>query len=419
MLGDVHGATRDSSGGEKKTRKCNQQTRRPILNDAKTSFHAVVSFLRKSLPASNQTLLDIRFVAGKKQAMKSNERLRFLSVFGSGAVLFFAAGCGADRSASGPESSPPYLVYVSNERSNDVTVIDGEKNAVIAGFAAGKRPRGIHCSPDGKRVYVALSGSPRMGPGVDRSRAVADKEADGLGVIDAATRTVIEKIPAGSDPEEFAITKDGTRAVIANEDLGTVSIVDLSSGKLAGEVKVSDEPEGVAVNPANGQVYVTCEEKGEVYVIDAEHAFSTAHFTVGARPRSAAFLPDGSRAYVPSETEASVAVIDTGAHKMVGQIKVDGMPMGVAVAKNGKELFVTTGRGNSVIVIDTQANKPVATIAVGARPWGLALSPDGAKLYTANGASNDVSVIDVKSRKELTRIKVGDGPWGVAVGPKL
>ena len=161
--------------------------------------------------------------------MKSNANLPLLSVLGAAALLPFGSGDAAE-----PSPAPGYVVYVSNERSNDVTMIDGATNAIVDGFAVGKRPRGIHCSADGKRVYVALSGSPRMGPGVDRGRAVADKEADGLGVIDPVTRKMIEKIPAGSDPEQFALTKDGTRAVIANEDLGTASIIDLRTGKLTG-----------------------------------------------------------------------------------------------------------------------------------------------------------------------------------------
>src|SRR5436189_6397348 len=81
--------------------------------------------------------------------------------------------------AIGAESSS-YFAFVSNEKSGDVTVIDGASDAVVATFAVGKRPRGIHATPDGKRVFVTLSGSPRMAPGVDTERAPADKTADGL-----------------------------------------------------------------------------------------------------------------------------------------------------------------------------------------------------------------------------------------------
>jgi DNA-binding beta-propeller fold protein YncE len=41
-----------------------------------------------------------------------------------------------------------------------VTIIDGGTFKVVGTVAAGKRPRGIHSSPDGKSVYVALSGTP-------------------------------------------------------------------------------------------------------------------------------------------------------------------------------------------------------------------------------------------------------------------
>src|SRR5215216_836200 len=84
--------------------------------------------------------------------------------------------------------SPTYFVYVSNERSGNVSVIDGESDAVVATVDVGKRPRGIHAAPDGKRLFVTLSGSPRMAPGLDENRPPADKNADGLGVIDPAAR---------------------------------------------------------------------------------------------------------------------------------------------------------------------------------------------------------------------------------------
>ena len=106
-----------------------------------------------------------------------------------------------------------------------------------------------------------------MAPGLDENRASADKRADGLGVIDSAARKLIDRWHVGSDPEQFAISKDGKFAFIANEDDASASIVDLDSGQSRGKIKVSEEPEGVGVNPSNGEVYVTCEEKGEVFAI--------------------------------------------------------------------------------------------------------------------------------------------------------
>src|SRR3954467_15271247 len=79
------------------------------------------------------------------------------------AVTFTLASLGC---LSGSASAVPSScwVFVSNERSGDVTVIDGSSHAVIATIPVGKRPRGLHPSPDGKLLYVALSGSPITGP---------------------------------------------------------------------------------------------------------------------------------------------------------------------------------------------------------------------------------------------------------------
>jgi YVTN family beta-propeller protein len=313
--------------------------------------------------------------------------------------------------------SPSYLVFVSNERSGDITVIDGSTDDVIATFPVGKRPRGIHATPDGRHLFVTLSGSPRMAPGLDENRAPADKRADGLAVIDPVAHRLVDRWHVGSDPEQFAISKDGKFAFIANEDDASASIVDLDSGQSRGKIKVSDEPEGVGVNPRNGEVYVTCEEKGEVFAIDPDQQRVIAKIDTGGRPRSVVFLPDGSRAYVACETGSYVAVIDARSHQLSSkmQLPTGSLPMGTAISHDGKELYVSTGRGNAIAIIDTQNSRVVTTIPVGNRVWGIALDPSGLNLYTANGASNDVSVVDIKSRKELRRIKVGDGPWGIAI----
>src|SRR5262245_37609348 len=295
--------------------------------------------------------------------------------------------------------SPSYLVFVSNERSGDVTVIDGITDEVVATFPVGKRPRGIHATPDGRRLFVTLSGSPRMAPGLDENRQPADKRADGLGVIDPAARKLIDRWHVGSDPEQFAISKDGKFAFIANEDDASASIIDLDSGQARGKVKVSEEPEGVGVNPANGEVYVTCEEKGEVFAIDPDQQRVIGTIETGGRPRSVAFSSDGARAYVACENGGYVAVIDARSHKLLSKIQLPtgSLPMGTAVSHDGKELYISTGRANAIAIIDIQKynaqGSPLLSargegkgeestaimVPVGNRVWSIALDPSGTK----------------------------------------
>src|SRR5580658_2605111 len=138
-----------------------------------------------------------------------------------------------------PADSSAFRIYVTNEVSGDMTVIDSATYNVIATVPLGKRPRGIHASPDRKTIYVALSGSPIAGPGVDETTLPPpDKSADGIGVFDVAQNKLIKIIPGGSDPENFDISKDGRFLYISNEDTSSASIVDIGTEKVLKSVKM-------------------------------------------------------------------------------------------------------------------------------------------------------------------------------------
>ena len=312
-------------------------------------------------------------------------------------------------------SSP--RVYVSNEASGDVTVIDAATDSILATIPVGERPRGIQVSPDGKTVYVALSGSSFAKKG---NLPPVGKKVDGIGLIDTLKNELVGVIPGGSNPEQFVVSHDGTKLYVASQDASLASVVDVPSGKLVQAIPVGEEPEGVALSPDGKIVYVTNESSQTVSVIDTETNKVKATFKVEGRPRAVAFMPNGSRAYVTSETLGTVSVVDTENHRVTDRIKLQGdniRPMGVAIAPDEKRVYVTTGDGGRVFVIDTSTHEVITSFEVGKRPWGIAITPDGKKIYTANGPSDDVSVVDVETLQVVARIKVGERPWGVAIVP--
>src|SRR4051795_7723570 len=84
--------------------------------------------------------------------------------------------------------TPPawaFVAYVSNEKSNTVSVIDTEKWAVTSTIKVGQRPRGIEFTRDGKFVLVAGG------------------DDDTIQMIDAASQQVVDTLPSGPDPELF------------------------------------------------------------------------------------------------------------------------------------------------------------------------------------------------------------------------
>jgi len=331
-----------------------------------------------------------------------------------------------------PVQAANYQVYVTNERSGDVTVINGGDFSVAATIPVGKRPRGIHASPDGKTVYVALSGTPIEAPpqidahgnpvfekkkGGDDDDAAADKAADGIGVLNVAAKKLTGKLNAGSDPEEFALSKDGRHIYISNEDTKTASVISIAAEKLEHIIPVGQEPEGVTSTPDGKQFYVTCEAGGDIYVVDTATYTAVAHFKVNGRPRSVAFLSAGGIGFIPSESVGELNVIDSVNAKVLKTIALPAgsRPMRVTLSPDEKRLYVSNGRAGTISVFDTHSYDLLDTIKVGTRPWGMGVSPDGKFLFTANGPSNDVSIVDLKTNKEVSRVKAGSSPWGIAI----
>ena len=320
--------------------------------------------------------------------------------------------------------NPAPLLYVSNENSGDITVVDTGRNAAIATIPVGKRPRGLRLSPDGKLLYVAVSGSPRLPPGADPAKAPpADRAADGIAVIDVVKRQVLRILPSGQDPECFDFTPDGKWIFVSNEETATTSIVDSSSGEIAAVVPVGEEPEGVTTAPDGKTVWVTSEEKNEVAIIEVEGRMVNTRLAVGARPRSVAFTMDGQLAVVTCENEGAVTVVDARERRVLQTIALPrtasspARPMGVAIYEY--RAFISNGRAATVSVLDLHAMRVTQTIEnIGTRPWGIAVTSAGRTLYTANGPSNDVSVIDVGSGRVIKRIPAGDGPWGLALASR-
>lgn len=363
-----------------------------------------------------------------------------------GAWITALACVGLAASGCRHRAPDPVRVFVSNEDSGDVTVVDAARDVVVASIPVGRRPRGVRLSPDGKLLYVAVSGAPKAGPPAqrrdevaaiparaserknaavpkatpadhDESRPQYDEGADGLAVVDLARGAVVRTLHAGHDPESFDVAPDGRTLYVSNEDASTLTVLDAQSGTVKASVRVGDEPEGVTVSRDGRFVYVACEGSSEVVVVETGTNGVVAHIPTAPRPRAVAFHVDGTRALVTAENGGAVDLVDVPSHAPVGRVKMEtaaARPMGITLSRDGERAWVANGREGSVTEIDVGGRRVVRTVhAVGTRPWGVALTPDDKKLYVAAGP--DLAVVDTATGAVTKRIPVGAGPWGVAV----
>src|SRR6476659_2691930 len=110
--------------------------------------------------------------------------------------------------------------YVSNDKSNTISVVDIDKLTIVRTIKVGQRPRGIELTKDGKFILVAVG------------------DDDTIQMIDTTTHEIVTTLPSGPDPELFTQDPAGKILYVANENDNTVTIIDLERRVPLGEVQV-------------------------------------------------------------------------------------------------------------------------------------------------------------------------------------
>ena len=287
------------------------------------------------------------------------------------------AGLGLGGAAGGAPATPgdPASIYVTNQTTSTVSVVDPATNAIIATIPVGPGPEGIAVTPDGSKVYVANSFS------------------DTVSVIDTATNTVVATVTVGSGPVGIAVSPDGSQVYVTNSHSGTVSVIDTATDTVINTIPVGFAPQSVVFSPDGATAYVANRDSGTVSVISTATGTVTSTIPVpGGTPRGVVVSPDGSTLYVPDATD-TVSVIDTATNTVVKTIAVGSTPTGVAVSADGSTVYVTNYGSNTVSEISTATNTVTATVPGFHNPYGVTEAPPSAPLVITATAHADTSNI--------------------------
>ena len=276
-------------------------------------------------------------------------------------------------------------VYVSNTTDGTVSVIDTSVNAVIATIAVGFAPIGIAVNTAGTRLYVANSLS------------------DTVSVIDAATNTIITNIVVGTSPYGIAVNLAGTMAYVTNNVSGTVSVINTATNTVLASIIVGSGPEGLAVNPSGSRVYVANSTAGTVSVIDTSINAVIVSIGVGSGPATVAVNHAGTRAYVTNNTSGTVSIFDPATNLIVGgPVSVGSGPIGAAVNLTDTKVYVVNETSGTVSVVDTVTNSVTATVAVGTAPVALGTFIESLPQVISTAPGNNATLIDTATVVKAT-----------------
>ncbi|HEX6969967.1 MAG TPA: S-layer homology domain-containing protein, partial [Micromonosporaceae bacterium] len=335
-------------------------------------------------------------------------------------------------------------IYVPNEGSENMTVIDGTTDTIEATVSVGLAANAVVVNAATNTIYVV---SPTTGDG---EIAVFDGETHvELTTLSAGaftnsttlaanpltgrvyttnygthTVTVIDgtdfsasDINVGNNPATVAVDPVAGKAYVANRDSDSVSVVDIATGAVETTVPVGDGPSAVAVNPFTRRVYVANEDSGEVTVLDGASTSVIASVYAGGQPAAIAVNLNTDRVYVASRGSGDVTVLDGNTASVTATVYAGVEPVALAVNPSTDRIYVANHGSDSVTVINGQTDAVDATVAAGDGPNAVAVSPVTNRVYVANELSGDVTVIDGDTHDEIATLAAAPGAAAVAVDP--
>jgi len=318
-----------------------------------------------------------------------------LAASGTGDIAAFRAintGTSVIKATVTVMALPVGLAYVSNDKSNSVSVINTNDNQVVATIPVGLNPHAVAGNPDGSLMYVGLRG------------------ANAVSVIDTRTNTVVKTIKAGNGPLGLAVSPDGGKLYVTyGSDDAIISIINTATGNVT-NIPCGVYNYGLCVSPDGRLLYVAN------YIANTISVYNTASNTLRTTipcdngTYGVAVSPDGSRLYVTNAISNDVIVINTAANTVTDRIRVGSNPNGIVISPDGSTVYTTNLNANSVSVISTATDKVIATVNTGSLPYGISISPNGKVVYVANNGSDDVSVINTATNTVTATFPVGQAP---------
>ena len=292
-------------------------------------------------------------------------------------------------------------VYVANEDSGTVSVIDPHAKITVEVINVGGTPHALALSSAGDFLYVV------------------NNSTNSLNVIDTRLQAVIRNIQLPGVPEHIALAADGKRAYVTISSKAEVVEIDTETGDILKEIPVKGTPHDIAFSSDGSVLYFTIQNGQAVSSLDIATSQVETALLEHTRNTYLATPPTGSYFLVGDSSTDNLQVVDAGTREPLKALTVGMGAVNAVVAADNKSAFVAQERQNQVIAVNVETGQVTPFGATIADPWALAITPDGTELYVTSLADNVIHVLDTQSG--VLRFTIGlegqKGPGSIAMLP--
>ena len=271
-------------------------------------------------------------------------------------------------------------IYVANQFSNIISIIDPEKAKVIADIEVEDSPYGIDVNPLTNRVYVTNRGS------------------DTVSIIDGFTNKQLTTIKVDESPLNLAVNLANNLLYVTNINSQTVTVIDTIENKVIKTLNYTSIPYDVAINPHTNLIYVSDLGNNSIQVIDGNNNTLITSIPVDSRPSVISINILSNLIYVSNFISDTVSVINGTTNKVIKNIKVGENPIGVTINPIKNKIYVYNSEDDTVSVINGTTNKVIKQISLkssiittGINDPGIAVSPSVTFPFIANKMAIELS----------------------------
>jgi DNA-binding beta-propeller fold protein YncE len=243
---------------------------------------------------------------------------------------------------------------------------------------------------------------------------VANMSDNTATVIDLDRQEVLATLPTGPAPHEIAVTGDGRYAVITNygdrSNKGkSLTIIDLEEVAVLHTIDLGlyERPHGVAVLPGDSLVAVTSEVNQAVVLVQIHTGEIVGSIPTNARASHMLTMDAaGKRIYTTNIVDGSITEIDVVNREALQTIEIAPYVEGIAINPDGALIWIGSNQDKTVTVYDPEIGKIVATLEGFGFPYRMAVTPDSRTAVLSDPASGEVRIVDVATREERHRVVI-------------
>jgi len=304
--------------------------------------------------------------------------------------------------------------YVSNQWSDNVSVIDLETFKIVDTLGTGNGPAGLEIDKEGKYLYAVNS------------------FAGDISVIDLQSNTEVKRLPAGNNPAGIRLSPDGKVAYVTSRRalispygspvVSEITVLDASTQRVAEHKNIESAymMENIAFTPSGDMaIFTLIRSKNLVPSIQVERGFMMTH-GIGIVDRKTnqviQLLIDEPNSYYPDPFD--IAISNDGSKAFVSSSGVDCIT--VLSIDSIRKIISNTPED----ILNTYANNPgissryvLKRISTGANPKGIDISQDGKFLYVAEMLEDRIMMINTDNLETVKTIDLG-GPRRITVTRK-